>query len=80
MKLYFDTNIYDFISDKQEAQIVRNFLDANGFEVQASSTNVMETYAISDKEICKQQLKALRTQQSCQGERPDSQPDPTPKK
>jgi hypothetical protein len=61
MKLYCDTNIYDFISDKQEAQTVRNFLDANGFEVQASSTNVMETYAISDKELCKQQLKTLST-------------------
>ena len=72
MKLYFDTNIYDFISDKQENQIVYDFLRDNQLELEASSTNLFETYAISDRDRCKQQLETLTTVATCYEKKPES--------
>ena len=46
MKLYFDTNVYNFIAACGESNSVRRFLDGLGYTVQASGENLFEIYAI----------------------------------
>lgn len=59
MKLYFDSNIYGFISEKREDESVRQFLDENNYMVEASSDNLFEMYHIPDQAKCKQALRTL---------------------
>ncbi|GAP12726.1 hypothetical protein LARV_00462 [Longilinea arvoryzae] len=59
MKLYFDTNVYDFIHEKQEAQSVREYLATKGYEVLASDINIYEIWAIPDRDLCTSQLSVL---------------------
>lgn len=61
MKLYFDSNIYGFISEKREDRAVRQFLDENEHTIEASSDNLFEMYHIPDREKCKQALQTLTT-------------------
>ena len=46
MKLYFDSNIYRFISQVEETDDIRNFLDGANHHVLASSSNLFEVYDI----------------------------------
>lgn len=46
MKAYFDTNVYRFIREKRETDAVRKVLQRCACELEASSLNLFETYAI----------------------------------
>jgi len=48
IKLYFDTNIYNFISERHETGVVRKTLKSFGYKALASSTNLMEILANPD--------------------------------
>lgn len=45
MRVFFDTNIYDFIAKSQEEIRVREFLDGQGIFVIATDGNILETLA-----------------------------------
>lgn len=72
MKIYFDTNIYDFISATMEDEIVSSYLVENKIDLVASSENLGEVYGISDKDRCKQRLKTLITVASSFEKKPQS--------
>lgn len=72
MKLYFDSNIYGFISEKREDIAFRQFLDENGHTVEASSGNLFEIYHIPDREKCKQTLQTLTSVASFYESKPQS--------
>lgn len=72
MKIYFDTNVYDFIADRGEAQSVREYLGELGGEIQASLENLFEIYSIHDPELCKYQIKVLTTVANSFEQRPQS--------
>jgi hypothetical protein len=61
MKLYFDTNIYNFIAACGESHAVRRFLDSSGHKVQASSENLFEIYAIPEASARGTELSTLVT-------------------
>ncbi|HTE84385.1 MAG TPA: hypothetical protein VK821_06615 [Dehalococcoidia bacterium] len=46
MKLYFDSNIYDFITEHDEAKEMRRTLDLGSHKVIASNANLFEAWAI----------------------------------
>lgn len=49
MKLYFDTNIYEFMSKKAEEVAVRSIIDEFGHDVEVSGENITETLATPDE-------------------------------
>jgi len=72
MKIYFDTNIYDFIADTNEVSDVRDFFSKHAHDIQASETNLFETYVIPDKDRCRNQLQVLTTIATSFGSKPQS--------
>ncbi len=72
MKLYFDTNVYNFIAACDESHAVRRFLDSAGHKVQASSSNLFETYAIPDSSARRAEISTLVTIASSYEPKPQS--------
>lgn len=72
MRLYFDTNIFDFIAKAKEARAVRKFLDAAKHRVVASSANLQELWAISKPGLQRTQLLTLVTVADAYEEKPQS--------
>jgi len=58
-RLYFDTNVYRFVSAKGEIERVAELISSHHAVLTASSGNLFETYAIADAEERKQELSAL---------------------
>ena len=59
MRLYFDTNVYRFISEKDELSFMRELLDTYGCVLVASSSNLFETLAIKKAEDRRMELNTL---------------------
>lgn len=59
MKLYFDTNLYCFISAYGEASEVCQLLMTGGHIMQATSENLLKTYAISDDAALRSEVSTL---------------------
>jgi hypothetical protein len=59
MEIYFDTNVYDFITRQQEEIAIRKFLDENSFNVKASSGNINEILATKNQSHRLAQLAAV---------------------
>ena len=72
MKLYFDTNIYNFIAACDESHTVRRFLDSSGHKVQASSGNLFEIYAIPDSSTRRTEISTVVTVASSFEPKPQS--------
>ena len=72
MKLYFDTNVYNFIAACGESHAVRRFLDNAGHKVQASSSNLFEIYAIPDSSARRTEISTLVTIASSYEPKPQS--------
>ncbi len=72
MRLYFDTNVYSFITECDESRLVRRFLDQSGHKVQASSENLFEIYAIPERLKRRHELITLITVASSFEPKPQS--------
>ena len=59
MILYFDTNVFNFIADRQECNEVREFLSSYSHKVVASSENLTEMLAIRDDLLRRYRISAL---------------------
>jgi hypothetical protein len=61
MKLYFDTNIYDFIEKRGDPASVRQFLDRQDHVVEASGTNLVEVWRIPQYAARARQVRTIAT-------------------
>jgi len=59
VKVYFDTNIYRFITERDEIHRVAMQLNQSGCRLLASAGNLLETYAIKSLTIRSQELEAI---------------------
>ena len=59
MRVYFDTNLYRYISSLQEEEVVRDFLRLNGLSLFCSLENLLETVAIENDTLRNHELTTL---------------------
>ncbi len=71
-KLYFDTNIYDFIFKSGQTNQVHLFLQDEGYKVLASNTNLIELLNVPDLKTRKNLINTLRTISSSHEQSPMS--------